>query len=32
MRALHHVSVCVWAENTWGTSTRYCTTYTGARQ
>jgi hypothetical protein len=29
---VHHVYVCVWAENTWGTSTRYCTTYTGARQ
>jgi len=27
-----HVAVCAWAENTWGTSTRYCTTYTGARQ
>ena len=27
-----HVSVCVWAENTWGTSTQYCTTYTGAGQ
>jgi hypothetical protein len=29
---VHHVYVCVWAENTWGTSDHHCTNYTGARQ
>jgi hypothetical protein len=29
---VHHVHVCVWAENAWGHSTQYCTNYTGARQ
>jgi hypothetical protein len=29
---VHHVYVCVWAENTWGTSKWYCANYTGARQ
>jgi hypothetical protein len=29
---VHHVKVTVWAENTWGTSTFYYATYTGAAQ